>query len=246
MRKWNRGPFACDSCGLPFEQLNGRQKLCEPVPGDHCQHCNFGHYFRPRCFTSLMDWLDDRAPIDFFGDYLQVIRETTNLNHLTLTKRPQNFVPRLKAVIEHYGKAPSANDAFCAWVENWLAGDSPANVWFGYTAGTKATWLKRYEIARNIPAAVLWCSAEPLLESLDFHDIVQDEAVPNSHMLDWIVIGGESGKNRREIPIEHITELAQQAQHCGCKVFVKQDTAFKSGQQGRIPDAIWAMKQFPK
>jgi hypothetical protein len=34
----------CDKCGKPWRQLKGRQKLCEPIPGDPCINCNFGKY----------------------------------------------------------------------------------------------------------------------------------------------------------------------------------------------------------
>ena len=47
-RKLNHGPFKCNKCGKRFEQLTGKQKLCEPIPGDPCQHCNFGRYERWR------------------------------------------------------------------------------------------------------------------------------------------------------------------------------------------------------
>jgi protein gp37 len=216
-----------------------------------------GASIRPRTFTSMIDWLDDMPAgivnqsggkdsiVGVVGFYLKTIFETPNLDHLLLTKRPENFWTRLKDVRELFGKAPSINDAFCCWLDNWLNGDSPHNVWFGYTAGTRKAWIERYDITKHIPCKVRWVSAEPLLEALDFHDIVADNQIAQSHVLDWIVIGGESGSKRRDKGVEILCQLAEQAHRCGCKVFVKQDCAFLPGQQGRIPDHIWSMKQFP-
>jgi len=31
----------------------------------------------------------------------------------------------------------------------------------------------------------------------------------------------------------------------GVPIFVKQDSAFAPGKQGRIPDVLWALTQFP-
>jgi protein gp37 len=67
--------------------------------------------------------------------------------------------------------------------------------------------------------------------------------------ISWVVIGGESGYNRREAKggtIEAITDIAQQCKAAGVPCFVKQDTALLPGQQGRLPDNLWAVKEFPK
>lgn len=220
-----------------FEKWNGQAKKA----GEH-----------RRVFTSLMDWLDDMpagviyqdgartSVASIVGDYLKTIYETPWLTHLMLTKRPENFRQRLKEVMELWG-LNSGNDSFVAWLENWLDGTSaPGNVWFGWTAGTKEMWKERHEIARDIPAQVRWCSAEPLLEDLSFEDI-------EPCIFDWIVIGGESGKGRRDPPNAEnsIISLANNARMRMIKTFVKQDCAFLPGMQGRLPPEIFAIKEFP-
>lgn len=206
--------------------------------------------YRPRTFTSLMDWLDDmpagiisldgdkESIISVVGFYLRAVYESQGLDHLLLTKRPENFLPRVKAVIEHFGKA-SCNDGLCSWLESWLAGSPPDNVWFGYTAGTKAQWKARHELCMDIPAKVTWCSCEPMLDELTFKDL--DRGI----VMDWLVVGLESGHRRRSREIEPMLNLVQEAQSLGVKVYVKQDEGLTPGQQGRIPDDVWALKQFP-
>jgi hypothetical protein len=63
---------------------------------------------------------------------------------------------------------------------------------------------------------------------------------------DWVIVGGESGKDLRDCGVEAITDVAEQCQSAGVPVYVKQDCAFKSGQQGRIPEEVWNRKEFPE
>lgn len=62
---------------------------------------------------------------------------------------------------------------------------------------------------------------------------------------DWVVVGGESGSQRRELDMSHLLSVVVQCRRNVCPVYVKQDSGARSGQQGRIPDDVWALKQFP-
>jgi protein gp37 len=42
-----------------------------------------------------------------------------------------------------------------------------------------------------------------------------------------------------------LVSIAEQCRDAGIPLFVKQDSGPRAGQQGRIPDDIWALKQFP-
>lgn len=206
--------------------------------------------FRPRFFTSLDDWLDDMpagiinldgghdAMIGVVGFYLRSVFESQDLDHLMLTKRPEKWRTRLEAIIEHFGKAGWANAHFVDWLKAWLDGNPPANVWFGYSAGTKETWESRHKIVSEIPARVRWCSAEPMLDPVRLIDI---EPV----MLDWVVAGYESGPKRRHREIEPLCNLAHECVLRRVKCFVKQDEGLYPGNRGRIPPDVWAIKEFP-
>ena len=43
-----------------------------------------------------------------------------------------------------------------------------------------------------------------------------------------------------------LTRVVEQCQATAVPVWVKQDGAFKDGQQGCIPDAVWVIKQLPQ
>lgn len=63
--------------------------------------------------------------------------------------------------------------------------------------------------------------------------------------LDGVVIGGESGAGHREMPLESAVTLAREAKEAGVAVYFKQDSGPRPGMQGRVPDDIWAMKDWP-
>jgi protein gp37 len=63
--------------------------------------------------------------------------------------------------------------------------------------------------------------------------------------IDGIVIGGESGAGHREMPLTEALILAESARAAGVSVYVKQDSGPRPGMQGRIPNDVWAMKEWP-
>ena len=110
------------------------------------------------------------------------------------------------------------------------------NVWLGVSVENRAA-LSRVELLRQVPAAVRWISFEPLLEDLGDLDLAG---------VSWAVIGGESGPGYRQMKIDWLRDIVTQCQAAEVPVWVKQDSALHPGTQGRIPDALWALKEFPR
>lgn len=106
-------------------------------------------------------------------------------------------------------------------------------------------------------AAVRWVSAEPLLSAVNFEKISfksysTGTAFPATLLggqkmvgVNGIVIGGESGPGHREMPLNSAIKLARAAQRAGVAVYFKQDSGPRPGKQGRVPDDIWALKEWP-
>lgn len=171
-----------------------------------------------------------------------------NIDFLLLTKRPENFIERLELVLFNES-IPTIE----GWLERWMRGTAPANVWIGTSIEDQARADERIPLLLQIPAKVRFLSVEPLLESIDLRKSVngydkQGYREPFLRFLteiNWVIVGGESGKGRRDCGVEAICDVAQQCVAAGVPVFVKQDCAFQPGQQGRIPDDVWALKQFP-
>jgi protein gp37 len=99
-------------------------------------------------------------------------------------------------------------------------------------------WLSRLDLLGAIPARVRFASIEPLLGPLG-------ELAPWLASLSWAIVGGESGPQRRPMALDWLTAVVRQCQTAGVPVWVKQDTALRDGQQGRIPAEVWALKQLP-
>jgi protein gp37 len=92
---------------------------------------------------------------------------------------------------------------------------------------------------------------QPQQQSANLRNVTIEGKASGSHSsatgaIDWVIVGGESGRNRRDCGVEAIISVAEQCRAAGVPVYVKQDVALRPGQQGRIPGDIWALKQFPE
>lgn len=183
--RWN-GSLICSECGQP-----GTRGIF--IEGDNCPVCGLGSVMRrPRVFClSLGDWLDEEVLIAWLADLLDVVYTTWCLDWLLLTKRPQNFRDRVAQCIN------STPYLKRVWIEKWLEGEPPPNVWIGVSAGADQG------AALDIPARVHFLSYEPMLHGLDVN---YPEPFKTVQRFDWIIFGGESGKNARPLDVDWIRQ----------------------------------------
>ncbi len=145
----------------------------------------------------------------------------------------------------------------------------PGNVQLGFSAGCQQTYAQSIYMFRQLrdlcgPYTTLFLSAEPLLGPLDFtvpywpdvpgsprwspfdgHRFThasQERFVP---YVNWVIVGGESGARRRPMDMAWLESVVTQCQAAEIPVYVKQASALRPGQQGQIPDEVWALKQLP-
>jgi len=189
-------------------------------------------------FPSLCDPFDKAIPIRWFANMLNLVWRTPNLKWLLLTKRPENVRIRMESAWDIIGAESSAECQFGDWIDKWMAGKPPRNVALGVSAEDQQRWDERVPVLICIPAAMHFVSAEPLLGKID-------RELNGGWGLDWVIIGGESGPNRREMDVEHLAVLADECKIGNVPCFIKQDSALRPGQQGRIPDWLWARKERP-
>jgi protein gp37 len=88
----------------------------------------------------------------------------------------------------------------------------PTNVWMGVSVENNDE-VARVDELRRVPAAVRFVSAEPLLGPLS--DL-------NLSGVDWLIAGGESGRNCRPMNPEWVRELREQCRQSGTAFFFKQ------------------------
>ena len=118
-----------------------------------------------------------------------------------------------------------------------LSGWPLTNVWVGVSVENQRFADERIPRLLETPAAVRWISAEPLLERIDLdaylywacrapkqvHDAY---ACVETRGLDWVVVGGESGRGARPFHIEWARSLRDQCREAGVAFFLKQLGAF--------------------
>lgn len=88
------------------------------------------------------------------------------------------------------------------------------NRFYGITAENQSCLDERYYALVNFRRK--WLSLEPLLGEIKLDDAFLQ------FKPDWIVVGAESGTNKRPCKIEWIESIVEQCRKAGVKVFVKQ------------------------
>ena len=166
--------------------------------------------------ASLADWLDDKVPIQWLADLLKLICDTPNLDWQLLTKRPENALERVNA----------AMDLFDPQQKLWtLGGLVPHNVWIGASVENQAMADKRIPQLLKIPAKIHFLSCEPLLEQVDLSSDAIEAEMRLAHpeaQIDWVIAGGESGRQARECDVDWIRSIVKQCEAAKVPVFVKQ------------------------
>jgi protein gp37 len=166
-------------------------------------------------------------------DFFALIDRTSNLDWLLLTKRPENVLRMWPA--RDFGRATMQSVMDSA---DHPGGYYRPNCWLLYSASDQASLdagLPHLLACRDL-VPVLGLSLEPLIGPV----LIDLDGI------DWVIVGGESGPGFRPMVIDWVRSIADQCAAAGVSCFIKQDCGRKPGQQGRIPDDLWSLKQFPK
>ena len=89
----------------------------------------------------------------------------------------------------------------------------PPNAWIGATVEDKKYGIQRIDKLRNINAFVRFLSIEPLLEDLGDLDL---------KMIQWVIVGGESGPKARPMRPEWVKNIKLQCEKHEIPFFFKQ------------------------
>jgi len=183
--------------------------------------------------NSMSDLFHDDVPVEFIAKvYATMVCSADVIKFQVLTKRPHRMARLL------------ADERFQQLVQRevWaldghmFAGFIRPNIWWGVSIESdRYTFRARHLV--ETPAAVRWLSLEPLLGPLPSLDLAG---------IDWVVVGGESGPRFRTMDVGWLADIAAQCDDLAVPLFVKQDSHRHSEQQGRIPDDLWARKEFPR
>jgi len=127
---------------------------------------------------------------------------------------PDEYVERVFAVMaeaqQHVFQVLTKREERLAELAPWLPW--PDNLWMGVTIENRR-FVHRADYLREVPAAVRFISAEPLLTDLTKLDLTD---------IDWLIVGGESGPQARPLDLAWVIELAEKCGESGTAFFMKQ------------------------
>jgi protein gp37 len=106
--------------------------------------------------------------------------------------------------------------------EGWL--EWPHNLWMGVTVENRSV-IDRIDLLRQTRARVKFLSCEPLLSSLP--DL-------NLEGIDWVIVGGESGRTPRPIKLEWVNDIKEQCQAAKVAFYFKQWGGTNKKKAGKI------------
>ena len=145
---------------------------------------------RPRRIfvNSMSDLFHERIPDDFIAEVFDVMARADQHVFQVLTKREARLLDLASGL---------------PW---------PPNLWMGVSIENRR-FVQRADALRDVPAAIRFISAEPLLGPLEGLDLSG---------IDWLIAGGESGHRHRRVDPAWVIALRDQCDEDEVAFFFKQ------------------------
>jgi protein gp37 len=216
------------------------------------------HWKKPqRIFVnSMSDLFHEKVPLEFIAQVFAVMYIAEQHTFQILTKRPE----RMLSVLTNKDFSELVNQQANIFYNKYVRELSEAiffdeetkpplkNVWLGVSCENQETADERTPILLQIPAAIRWVSAEPLLGEIDFlnvnsggkylnvlsrrysenknhnaHDgTYMDFGLANYGKIDWVVAGGESGPGARPMHPDWVRKIRDDCKAAGVPFLFKQ------------------------
>lgn len=187
---------------------------------------------RPERQREFMAWVQAEAirrgasPVQVCIDRLEALCAHVNRGFNPFSTTPA--APSVHGVLSHTWRRRIAG------AMEGMDGQPPVwplrNVWAGVTVGTNESMAARVPVLLDTPAHVRWLSMEPLLEAVNLSDramgvergyIKRDTMMfeagagclmrrTNAPRVDWVVVGGESGKGARVMRLKWARAIRDQ------------------------------------
>ena len=158
--------------------------------------------------NSMSDLFHKNIPDDYLRQVWDVMLRADQHTYQVLTKRAHRMVHKIRT----------------------LSLPLPDHIWLGVSAEDQRMADSRIPPLLELPAAVRWVSAEPLLRPVDLGEYIEG--------LDWVVVGGESGPGRRPMDYAWARSLRDQCRDSGVPFFYKQGNALRPGQDDELDGRI--------
>lgn len=161
---------------------------------------------RQRVFcASLADVFDNEVPPEWRRDLFDLIEATPDLDWLLLTKRIGN-VKRMMFDLG-YDDVPL-----------------PENIWLGATVCNQKEADRDIPKMLEVPANIRFLSIEPMLGPIKLPAPVLErpwhDGARTYPVVDWVIVGGESGRGARPMRPEWVISLRDQCEKAGMPAFL--------------------------
>ena len=181
--------------------------------------------------NSLSDLFHKDSPTDLIAKAFAVMAACPQHSFQILTKRPG----RMQSLMSSDAFVEAVRTEFEALgTQGTLAWPLP-NVWLGVSVEDQRAADIRIPKLLNTPAAVRFLSCEPLLSAVDLNwcagidslrpdwcgGPVAGTGTPHA-LVDWVIVGGESGPGARPMDLAWASSLVKQCADAEVPVFMKQ------------------------
>lgn len=211
------------------------------------------HWKRPRRIfvNSMSDLFHEKVPFDFIDEVFRIMLQAHWHTFQVLTKRPERMLGWADSTNARHGD-------LLGCPRGGVPDDPPKNIWLGVSVEDQAAADKRIPLLLEMPAAVRWISAEPLLGPIDISRWIvplhwswdakyktpkeaiaagayaerKPQALVSAYarFLNWVVVGGESGPDARAMHPDWVRSLRDLCTAAGVPFFFKQWGAWKPDQ----------------
>jgi protein gp37 len=154
--------------------------------------------------NSMSDLFHERVPDSYIASVYEVMAAAPRHTFQVLTKRANRLAD---------------------WYDGNPRFEMLANVWVGVSVEDRHFGLSRIPLLRKVVSFIRFLSVEPLLEDLGRVDL---------EGIDWVIVGGESGRGARPMKPEWATSIRDQCRAAGVPFFFKQWGGVWKKRAGRI------------
>lgn len=203
---------------------------------------------RPRrvFVNSMSDLFHERIPNAFLDQVFGVMAGTRH-RFQVLTKRPERMRDYMKGLMDAGGSGRGFARLDIGARSVGIALSFPMNgrnvplvpwpipnVWFGVSVEDQRRAEERMPLLLDTPAAVRFVSAEPLLGPVHLSEWLRTGGVQ------WVIVGGESGKGARPMEEEWVRNLRAECAQYGPAFFFKQwgGSGNKRGHDQAVLDGV--------
>jgi protein gp37 len=157
--------------------------------------------------NSMSDLFHEDVPNWYIEQVVRVMQLADWHTYQVLTKRAERMA-----------------DLLCTRLA-WAA--AMPHVWWGVSVEDRKYGVPRIDELRKAPTAVRFLSIEPLLEDLGELNLSE---------IDWVIVGGESGRGARPMEKSWVLNIREQCKAAQVPFFFKQWGGVKKSEAGRELD----------